>query len=104
MSVQAGSRGLNLQEASYVYHFDRTWNPMDELQAEDRLWRMGQQRKVFVYRFIQLGTIEERLHKVLARKHSQFLHYVDSMAEDTDPLAESQWTIEELIDLMQPSK
>lgn len=104
MSIKAGSRGLNLQEANYVFHFDRTWNPMDEMQAEDRCWRMGQQKNVFVYRFIQVATIEERIHEVLTRKHKQFLQYVDSMAEDTDPIAESQWSIEELIDLMRPAK
>ena len=65
MSTKAGSRGLNLQESSYVFHFDRTWNPVDEMQAEDRCWRMGQQRSVSVYRYIQSNTIEERLDQVL---------------------------------------
>ena len=27
LSLRAGGQGLNLQEASYVFHFDRWWNP-----------------------------------------------------------------------------
>ncbi|MCL4554709.1 MAG: DEAD/DEAH box helicase, partial [Actinobacteria bacterium] len=42
LSLRAGGQGLNLQEASYVVHFDRWWNPAIERQAEDRSHRMGQ--------------------------------------------------------------
>jgi len=103
ISTKAGSRGLNLQEASYVFHFDRTWNPVDEMQAEDRCWRMGQNRKVFVYRYLQLDTIEERVDRALRFKKGQFDTYVDSMAEDTDALAVTKWSLDELIALMKPS-
>ncbi len=104
MSTKAGSRGLNLQEASYVFHFDRGWNPMDEMQAEDRCWRFGQKQTVSVYRYIQIGTIEERINQVLLRKRGQFDQYIDSMAEDTDSLAENQWSLTELIDLVRPTE
>lgn len=104
MSTKAGSRGLNLQEASYVFHFDRTWNPIDALQAEDRCWRLGQRRNVFIYSYIQSGTIEERIHEVLEEKQKLFSQYVDSMAEDTDYLAEVHWTVEELEKLICPHK
>ncbi len=103
MSTKAGSRGLNLQEASYVFHFDRTWNPIDALQAEDRCWRLGQKRNVFVYSYIQLGTIEERIHEVLTDKKGLFGQYVDSMAEDTDSLAKNHWSLEELENLIRPA-
>ncbi len=42
LSLRAGGIGLNLQEASYVFHLDRWWNPAVERQAEDRSHRMGQ--------------------------------------------------------------
>ena len=103
MSTKAGSRGLNLQEASYVFHFDRGWNPVDEMQAEDRCWRMGQKESVSVYRYMLLGTIEERINQVLKHKRGQFDMYVDSMAEDTDTLAATQWSLDELIDLLRPT-
>ena len=46
ISLRAGGLGLNLQEASYVFHLDRWWNPAVERQAEDRAHRMGQTVKV----------------------------------------------------------
>src|SRR5205085_7324096 len=42
LSLRAGGVGLNLQQASYVVHFDRWWNPAVEAQATDRTHRMGQ--------------------------------------------------------------
>ncbi|HSV74857.1 MAG TPA: C-terminal helicase domain-containing protein, partial [Chthonomonadales bacterium] len=103
MSVKAAGRGLNLQEASYVYHFDLTWNPMDQRQAEDRCWRQGQRKTVFVYSYVQQGTIEERIHQVLQRKSHLFGAYVDTMAEDTDATVQAKWSIEELKELLRPS-
>jgi SNF2 family DNA or RNA helicase len=41
LSLRAGGQGLNLQVASYVFHFDRWWNPAVERQAEDRSHRLG---------------------------------------------------------------
>lgn len=67
LSLRAGGFGLNLQEASYVFHFDRWWNPAIERQAEDRAHRMGQQNAVTVYRYICEDTIEERIDQVLRR-------------------------------------
>ena len=43
MSLQAGSVGLNLQEASTVILFDRWWNPAVENQAIARAHRWGEQ-------------------------------------------------------------
>ena len=42
---------MNLQEASYVFHLDRWWNPAVERQAEDRAHRMGQTVKVNVIKY-----------------------------------------------------
>ena len=42
LSLQAGGEGLNLQKASYIFNFDRWWNPAVEHHAEDRAHRQGQ--------------------------------------------------------------
>merc|ERR1719188_2758872 len=68
LTLQSGGVGLTLTAASHVVHFDRCWNPAKEAQATDRAHRIGQQHIVTVHRLISLGTFEERLHKVLARK------------------------------------
>jgi SNF2 family DNA or RNA helicase len=69
--------GLNLQRASYVFHFDRWWNPAVERQAEDRAHRLGQSLPVTDYRLITSGTVEERIHAVLSAKEALFHQVVE---------------------------
>ncbi|WP_428305241.1 DEAD/DEAH box helicase [Lacipirellula sp.] len=72
MSYGAGSVGLNLQFASYVFLFDRWWNPAVEDQAINRAHRIGAAGPVTVTRFLASGTIEERIDRVLAEKRDLF--------------------------------
>ena len=82
LSLRAGGQGLNLQDASYVFHFDRWWNPAVERQAEDRSHRLGQTMPVNVYRYICEGTIEERIAEVLRDKQLLFDQMVDDVSLD----------------------
>mmetsp|Transcript_25754 Transcript_25754/g.55920 ORF Transcript_25754/g.55920 Transcript_25754/m.55920 type:complete len:854 (-) Transcript_25754:1243-3804(-) len=59
ISTKAGGEGINLQSASKVVIFDPDWNPSNDLQAQDRAYRIGQKKAVEVYRLISQGTIEE---------------------------------------------
>ncbi len=68
LSLKAGGTGLNLTAANRVFHFDRWWNPAVEDQATDRAFRIGQQRNVFVHKFVCAGTLEERIQAMLERK------------------------------------
>ncbi len=68
ISLKAGGVGLNLTEAEYVFILDPWWNPQVENQAINRAHRIGQTRHVFAYRFITLGTIEEKILKLQRRK------------------------------------
>jgi SNF2 family DNA or RNA helicase len=77
LSLKAGGVGLNLQEASYVFHFDRWWNPAVERQAEDRAHRHGQPLPVTVYRLLSPRTIEERACALLREKEALFARIVD---------------------------
>jgi non-specific serine/threonine protein kinase len=61
LSLKAGGTGLNLTAANHVVHFDRWWNPAIENQATDRAFRIGQQKSVNVYKFVCVGTIEEKI-------------------------------------------
>ncbi len=60
ISLKAGGVGLNLTAADYVFLLDPWWNRAAEEQAIARAHRIGQQRSVFVYRFVSAGTLEER--------------------------------------------
>jgi SNF2 family DNA or RNA helicase len=61
ISLKAGGLGLNLTAAEYVFLLDPWWNPAVELQAIDRAHRIGQTRRVFAYRMITRGTVEEKV-------------------------------------------
>jgi SNF2 family DNA or RNA helicase len=72
MTYGAGSVGLNLQFASYVFLFDRWWNPAVEDQAINRAHRIGVKRAVTVTRFLVVNTIEQRINEILERKRELF--------------------------------
>ncbi|MHB8090926.1 MAG: SNF2-related protein [Syntrophales bacterium] len=82
LSLRAGGQGLNLQDASYVFHFDRWWNPAVELQAEGRAHRLGQAFPVHIYKYTIEDTIEERIEKILVEKQLLFDELVDSVSID----------------------
>jgi len=82
LSLRAGGQGLNLQEASYVFHFDRWWNPAVEHQAEDRSHRIGQVFPVNVLKYVCEDTIEERIDEILRKKQSLFDELVDDVSID----------------------
>ncbi len=95
LSLRAGGLGLNLQEASYVFHLDRWWNPAVERQAEDRSHRMGQTVKVNVIKYSCTATIEQRIDEILERKQVLFDELVDDVSLDLS----AQMTREELFGL-----
>ena len=61
ISLKAGGFGLNLTAADYVFHYDPWWNPAVEMQATDRTHRIGQNKNVFVYKFITKNSVEEKI-------------------------------------------
>lgn len=68
IQIKAGGVGLNLTEADYVFIIDPWWNPAVEEQAINRTHRIGQDKKVMVYRFISSDTVEEKIQQLKARK------------------------------------
>jgi superfamily II DNA or RNA helicase len=68
IQIKAGGVGLNLTEADYVFIIDPWWNPAVEEQAINRTHRIGQDKKVMVYRFISTETVEEKIQQLKARK------------------------------------
>ncbi len=68
ISLKAGGVGLNLTAADYVLHLDPWWNPAVEQQATDRTHRIGQDKPVFVTRYIARDTVEEKIQTLQERK------------------------------------
>jgi SNF2 family DNA or RNA helicase len=68
ISLKAGGVGLNLTAADYVLMLDPWWNPAAEMQAINRAHRIGQDKNVFVYRYISKNTIEEKILNLQSKK------------------------------------
>ena len=81
LSLKAGGTGLNLTQGTTVIHFDRWWNPAVEDQATDRAYRIGQKSQVNVYKFITIGTIEEKIDALLEEKRDLADKIVSSSGE-----------------------
>ncbi|KAI5303886.1 hypothetical protein KEM55_000323, partial [Ascosphaera atra] len=62
LSTKAGGAGINLACANKVIIFDSGFNPQDDVQAENRVHRVGQVRPVEVVRLVTRGTIEEQIY------------------------------------------
>lgn len=93
ISLKAGGVGLNLTSADYIFILDPWWNPAAENQAISRAHRIGQDKKVFVYRFITENTIEEKIQNLKERKTNLANLFVKS----NNPF--DQISPEEIIDL-----
>lgn len=68
ISLKAGGVGLNLTGADVVIHYDPWWNLAAQNQATDRAHRIGQTKKVTVYKLIAKQTIEEKIQKLQESK------------------------------------
>lgn len=69
ISLKAGGVGLNLTTADTVIHYDPWWNPAAENQANDRAYRIGQDKTVMVYKLVAKDTIEDKILKMQAQKN-----------------------------------
>jgi SNF2 family DNA or RNA helicase len=77
ISTKAGGQGLNIQSANRVVIFDFGFNPAWEEQAIGRAYRFGQQKPVFVYRFVAGGTYEANIYNTQMFKMSLTNRVVD---------------------------
>ena len=62
LTTRVGGLGINLTGASRVIIIDPDWNPSTDLQARERVWRLGQRHAVQIYRLVTVGTIEEKIY------------------------------------------
>ena len=68
LSTRAGGLGVNLTSADTCIIFDSDWNPHMDLQAQDRCHRIGQTKKVVVYRLATAATVEEKVLQAAKQK------------------------------------
>jgi len=70
LSSKAGGCGINLIGANRLVLFDPDWNPASDMQALARVWRDGQKKDCFVYRFVATGTVEEKIFQRQSHKQN----------------------------------
>lgn len=98
LSAKAGGVGLNLVGASRLVLFDSDWNPATDLQAMSRVWRDGQKKSVFLYRFLTAGTIEEKIYQRQISKTG----LSGAIVDPTNATKSIRLSDEELKDLFNP--
>ena len=87
ISLKAGGVGLNLTAADYVFILDPWWNPAVEAQAVDRAHRIGQSKRVFVYRLLCRDTVEEKVAALQEAKRGlaeSIINASQSLVRDLD--------------------
>ncbi|MEK0449726.1 MAG: hypothetical protein RL088_1994 [Verrucomicrobiota bacterium] len=86
--IQAGGTGLNIQAASVVILMEPQIKPSLEEQAVARAHRMGQTRRVEVFRLLASESVDERMVELLAVKGREFNEYArESSVKDAAPEA-----------------
>ncbi|SPO39086.1 related to proliferation associated SNF2-like protein [Pseudozyma flocculosa] len=68
LSTRAGGLGINLVAADTVIFFDSDWNPQMDLQAQDRVHRIGQTKPCLIFRLVSANTVEQRILKRAGNK------------------------------------
>lgn len=90
LTTSVGGLGLNLTGADIVIFLEHSWNPYEDLQAMDRAHRVGQTRKVQVFRLVSANGIDESIVNVQAFKTNVANAVVSEVTDPTKQLPTDQ--------------
>ena len=84
ITVRTGNVGLNLVEANHVVFNDYSYSPSDMMQAEARIYRLGQTKKAYVHYLTSQGTVDEDVIGVLTTKQNIINGIIDGVEYEVD--------------------
>ena len=99
LSVEAGKTGHTLCKqaiegvgpaCAYMIFAEQIWTPGDEAQAQDRIWRIGQDREVFVSNALVDESIDQSIYWQRRKKRWVFNAAIDSIDQASMESAKSE--------------
>jgi SWI/SNF-related matrix-associated actin-dependent regulator 1 of chromatin subfamily A len=79
-NIQAAGTGFTMTAASHVVFAEFSWLPSDMEQAEDRLWRIGQQNDVTVHHLVVEDSLDAKMVRVLLERQEMIAKALDKRA------------------------
>ncbi|KAK9764296.1 putative ATPase [Basidiobolus ranarum] len=102
LSTRAGGLGINLTAADTVILFDNDWNPQMDLQAQDRVHRIGQTKPVIVYRFVTSNSVEAQiLERANSKRTLEKLVIHKRQFKGNNGKASTRINIEDLMEILE---
>lgn len=95
--IQSGGTGLNIQSASVVIICEPQLKPSIEQQAISRAYRLGQTRKVLVYRLLCSHSVDERVMEILKEKQQIFNAFADESVAAEEVKSIDNKTVDNII-------
>lgn len=83
-STKSACEGINLQVADTAVFVETLWTPSEHMQAEDRIYRIGQEADtVTIYYLIAERTVEEEIYHIIHEKQQKIDSAIDGMVDDS---------------------